>query len=408
MTCTVAMATGLTSLRGNLLGQSHDCGFHQAWETLRIRLVVPAEGNRYLETVGPNVNDLMPILSEKGIGIAGFARSAPDYPPYPGTPKRLTEEDLARTSNSARQYVNAWSENMTQYGTSGFMGSSTIGRMLVDAREGYMYEGANCVYGDPANHAIHGPMTDQVFACGNFFVNSKLKVKVESGIGAGYDRAKRVWEMLIDRQYDCCVMEDPPHKGAENQPYYGAGISLPYFMSIFRDHGDLSPAEGRLSSYVPEERGKKAVCIHGMVWYTKSAAICSLVEDHTNLFSCLWMTFGQPCLAPFLPVYIGVNSVPEGIDATSNPVARVFEDLRLALEFRPAYAEKIRKFWTVFEIQTIEQSYKVESAAGVPAAKGDVAGARALLTDFVNQKWAEATSLGKQWVQTLQDLPLSS
>ena len=302
MTCTGAMATGLTSLRGNLLAQSHDCGHN--WENLRIQLVVPREGNRYLKTCGPGEDQLIPILSEKGIGISVFGRPTPDFPPYQGVPECVTEDELMRTSNSAMEWVNTWSKNMTQYGTPGFMGSGSIARMLVDTKEGYLCEGANWIYNDPANHAIHGPMTDQVFACGNFFVNSKLKVKAEAGIGAGYNRAKRAWKLLIDRQYDCCMMEAPPHKGAENMPYFGAGISLPYLMSIFRDHGNLSPQEGRISNYVPEERGQEALCIHGLVYYTKGSTICNIVENHTDLFSCLWMTFGQPCISPFLPVYI--------------------------------------------------------------------------------------------------------
>jgi hypothetical protein len=287
MTCTVAMATGLTSMRGNLLAQSHDCGHN--WETLRVQLVVPGSGNRYLRTCGPYDDNLMPILSEKGIGIVGFARPAMDFPPYPGQPEYISEDELMSSSNSAREWVNTWSENMTQYGTRGFMGGSAIGRMLIDANEGYLCEGANLVYGDPSNHAIHGPMTDQVYACGNFFINSKLKVKAEAGIGAGYNRAKRVWKLLVDRQYDCCVMESPPHRGTENMPYFGAGITLPYFMSIFRDHGDLAPEEGRMSHYVPEERGQEVVCCHGMVYYTKCAALSDSPGALARRPNALWL-----------------------------------------------------------------------------------------------------------------------
>jgi hypothetical protein len=403
MTCSAALAAGLTSVRGNLLAQAHDTG-HE-WETLRVELAIPEAGNRYLKTCGGGNDNLMPILSEKGIGIVGFFRPALEFAPYPGTPDRITEDELMRKSNSAQEYVSTWSENMTRYGTLGFRGIGSIGRMMVDTKEGYLLEGANWVYGNPANHAIHGPMTDQVFACGNFFVNSKLKMHAEAGIGAGYTRAKRIWELLIDRQYDCCVMEAAPHEEVNNLPIFGAGISLPYFMSIFRDHGNLAPEEGRLSNYVPEERGREAVCCHGMNHYTKCVTICNPVENHTDLFSCLWMTFGQPCLSPFLPIYIGVNALPEEITRESNPVARLFEDLRLALEFHPDYAERIKKYWTTFEIQTVEQSYKVETAAAVFADRGDIVGARAILTEFVNSKWIEATSLGKQWLKVLKDLP---
>ena len=203
-------------------------------------------------------------------------------------------------------------------------------------------------------------------------------------------------------------METPRHEGSENMPYFGTGITLPYFMSIFRDHGNLPPAESRISNYVPEERGREAVCIHGINYYTKCATICNLVEDHTDLFSCLWITFGQPCLSPFLPVYIGVNALPEDITREANPVAKIFEDLRLAIEFHPDYAEKIKQYWTFFEIQTIEESNKMERAAATLADQGDITGVRNILTEFVSKKWEEATSLGKQWLETIKGLSLSS
>jgi hypothetical protein len=231
MTCTMAMATGLTSVRGNLLGWAQDCG-HE-WETLRVSLVTPKKGNRYLKHCGPVPDEHFPILNEKGITVAGFHRSGREFPPYPGKPKYITEDELMQISNSASEYVDALSENMTRYGTPGFKGNSAIGRIIMDVKEGYLFEGANVAYGDPSNHAIHGPMTDQVFACGNFFINSKLKVKVEEGIGVGYNRAKRAWELLIDRQYDCCNLESPSHKGMETMPHLGAGITLPYFIKAF-------------------------------------------------------------------------------------------------------------------------------------------------------------------------------
>jgi hypothetical protein len=163
-----------------------------------------------------------------------------------------------------------------------------------------------------------------------------------------------------------------------------------------------------MSHYVPEERGQKAICCHGTIYYTKSATICNVVEEHTDLFSCLWTTFGQPCISPFLPVYIGVNAVPENITMVSNPVAKLFEDLRLEMEFHQNYAEKVKNFWTVFEIHAIEESLKVEREATVLADKGDVAKARSILTEFVHKKWSEATSLGKQWINILKDLPLAA
>lgn len=397
MTCTAALATGITSAKGNLLGQSYDTGYD--WESIRVQISIPENGNRYLKAVGLGQDGLGPILNEKGIGRVGFARTTRPFPPYAGKPEYISEDELMRTANNAREWVNLWSENVTRYGVPPAEGGS-IGRLLVDINEGYLLEGANWTYGDPANHAIHGPMADQVFACANFYVDAKLKRRVELGIGAGYTRAKRAWELLIDRQYDCSVSEP----GFRGPPSFGSGITLTYFMSIFRDHGNLLPEEALMSTYVPEERGRESVCCHGMAFHTKCAKICHSVDYHTNLFSCLWMTFGQPCVSPFLPVYIGVNSVPDEMSARANPLARVFEDLRLALEYHPELRDRIKHYWTVWELQTIIEGNNLEGEAAKIAEGGNIIAARALLTEFVARKSFDALSKGKNWLEKLQSL----
>jgi hypothetical protein len=397
MACSGALATGITSAKGSLLGQSFDTGYE--WESIRVQIFIPEKGYRYIKAVGLGQDGLGPILNEKGVGRIGFGRPSFQFPKYQGKPDYVSEESLMRTCGSAREWVNLWSENVTLYGVPPDEGGA-IGRLLADPGEGFLLEGANWVYGDPANHAILGPMTDQVFACTNFYVCSRLKKHAELGIGAGYTRAKRVWELLIDRQYDCSVNEP----GFRGPPSIGSGVTLPYFMSIFRDHGNLAPEEAMMSTYVPEERGKETVCCHSAAYRTKCAKICNPVDYHTNLLSCLWMTFGQPCLSPFLPVYIGVNSVPEEMSSKANPLARAFEDLRLALEYHPEFREKIKHFWTVFERQTIIDGQNLEAEAAKLAENSDLAAARALLTEFVAKKCADALHKGKQWVEKLQNV----
>jgi hypothetical protein len=77
------------------------------------------------------------------------------------------------------------------------------------------------------------------------------------------------------------------------------------------------------------------------------------------------------------------------------------------MEFHPEIAEQLKQYWTFFEIQTIEESYKVERSAAALADKGDVAGARALLTEFVARKWAEGVSAGRQWLKKIKEPPMA-
>jgi hypothetical protein len=388
--CTEALVTGLTSLKGNMNGQNVDSMVGMDMWPGFFRLVIPEEGNRYIVA---GEGDFFVLVNEKGLCWTGGFRPAKTFPPYSGTPEYLSRGELARISDSAAEYVELWSKNFTKYGTPG----GSVCTLIVDPKEGYLLEGANFVYGDPANHNIQGPMTDQVFVSGNFFVSERLKGFAEAGIGAGYTRAKRMWELLIDRQYDCSVMQPSPPAG-------GGGISLPYFMSCWRDHGDIPPEEGRMSAYVPEERGEGVLCAHGITEYTSNAYIGVAREDHTNLLSCAWVTPSQPCISPFLPLYIGINEVPKALGTTE--AFNLFEELRLSVERHPRYRQKITQHWTIFEIQVIEESYGVEKNSVSLAEGGDLDGARDVLTEFCEKKCAEALAAAKDMLKFLNKLPI--
>jgi len=387
MSCTQAMVLGLTSRKGNLNAQNGDEPISSVpWDKILVKLVIPEKGYRYLSH-GHFSGFPLPTLNEKGVCATYAGRFSQNLPLYPGKAEYLSIDDLMRISGSAREYVQRWEENFTKYG-----GILNVGWTIVDPTEGYYIEGLNYIYGDPANHSVQGPMTDMVFAAGNFFLTERFK-QYEVG-GCGYNRAKRVWQMLIDRQYDCVV----------GTPY---GIALPYFMSIWRDHGNISPEEQRMSDYVPEERGAFTVCCHGGPGHRTGKGIISVsMAQHTNLLSCMWITFGQPCVSPFLPFYIGINAVPDMVSIRANPVAQVFENLRLTLEYHPEYRPKITHYFTVFELQTIEQTEKLEADVSKLADDGREIEARVLLTEFVVKKCNEAMSLGSQWLEFLQSLPL--
>jgi hypothetical protein len=389
VSCTQAMALGSTSLKGNLNAQNGDEPINSLpWEHLLIKLSIPEKGYRYLSH-GHFRDWPFPTINEKGVSVTYPGRFSQIFPPYPGKAEYLTDDDLLRTSGSAKEYVQKWDENFTKYG-----GIENVGRTIVDPKEGYYIEGLNYIYGDPANHNIQGPITDMVFAGGNFFQTGRFK-QYQEGIGCGYNRAKRVWQMLIDRQYDCSVLPN-------------GGITLPYFMSIWRDHGNISPEEQRMSDYIPEERGALTVCCHGGTGHRTAKSIISVsIAEHTNLLSSMWITFGQPCISPFLPFYIGINAIPDIVSTKANPVAQVFERLRLALDYHPEYRPEITHYCTVFEIQTIEEAEKLEADIIILADDGKEMEARALLTEFVEKKCNEAMSVGSKWLEFLQNLPLT-
>ncbi len=375
--CTGALVTGSTSAKGNMVGETTDF-VPPRWQNIKVELASPDKGHRYFKGV----------LNEKGVGLTQFYRGARAIPyPDPGKLKRATKDDLLAQADSAKSYMELWSESITKYGTDDVNGAQA--QLIVDPKEGYLLEAANYVYDDPDNHAILGPMNDQVFAHANFFVSKRLK-QVELRIGTGYNRAKRMWELLIDRQYDSITAAN-------------SGVSLSYLMSCFRDHGNLSPEEGRLSIKVPEERGKFTVCSHGLAVYSAHAHICLVREDHTDLLSCLWNTFGQPCISPFLPFYIGIDEVPEAM--RTNAAAKIFDQLRLAVEYHPEYRDQITHFWKVFDIHSIEESSALEVEVAALAINSQKGEARKQLTDFVAARCTQALSTASQLLSEIEGLP---
>jgi hypothetical protein len=384
--CTQALITGLTSLSGNMTGQCVD-GSAGLWPGF-IKLEIPAKGNRYL-TVGGMGEEIFPLLNEKGVACSQGLRIT-KYPPLPpGKPGFISSGEMMKTCNSADEYMKMWTGNYMRHG------APWGGRcnLVVDPKEGYCLEGANFAYDDPANYTVHGPMYDQVFASANFYISKRLKMIAEAGIGAGYNRAKRLWQLLIDRQYDATIM----------QPKMG-GITLSYFMKCLRDHGNINPEQGRLSSYIAEERGDCALCCHGLWEYTSNAFIGISRPDHTDLFSCEWITSSQPCISPFLPVYIGVNKIPKALGTTE--AYELFEKLRAAVEYHSEYREDITRHWSVFEIQTIEESYLLERTVTALADKGKVTEARELLTVFVQKKCDDAAATCEKMLDVLGNLPV--
>jgi len=383
--CTQALITGLTSLQGNMTGQCVD-GQAGMWPGF-IKLY-EGKGNRYL-TVGGGGEEVFPLLNEKGIACSQGLRITRFPPLPPGKTGFISAGTIMQVCNSAEDYVKMWTENYTRHG------SPWGGRcnLVVDPKVGYCVEGANFVYDDPANHTIHGPMYDQIFASANFYISKRLKVLAEAGIGVGYNRAKRMWQLLVDRQYDSSVMQ--PRNG---------GISLTYFMKCLRDHGNVKPEDGRLSAYVAEERGDSALCCHGLKDYTSNAFIGVSRPDHTDLFSCEWITSSQPCISPFLPIYIGVNRIPKALDTTD--AYELFEKLRAAVEIHPEYRDKVTRRWSVFEIQAIEESCLLEKAAITLIEKRQTTEVREMLTVFVQKKCDEAMAICEKILEFLNNLPV--
>lgn len=390
--CTQAIVTGLTSSpEGNMAGQNIDPlrGVNLATE-LYMQLVVPPDGGyRYLVVKGDHPPMDCVLLNEKGVGIVGGGRFPPPTLPESPDPSKQVFGSLMKESNSAKEFVEKWGGNLTKYG--GAMGGG--GKFIIDPNEGYLVEYANWVYDNPENHHIFGPMTDQIFVASNFYISEKL-APYQAGIGLGYNRSKRLWQLLVDRQFES------PTEGP------GMGITLPYFMNCFRDHGNVSPEQQqKTSNYASEGDGSLSVCIHGLTALSGHGVVLLSNKKSTDLISCMWWTFTQPCISPFLPFYIGINELPT--DVTTGNCAKVFERLRIAVDLHPDYRDRITEYWTRFDLNTIEEANSLQFQVAMTASDAvRINDARAILTDFVGRKVTQAMSAATQLIDQLNNLPI--
>jgi hypothetical protein len=146
------------------------------------------------------------------------------------------------------------------------------------------------------------------------------------------------------------------------------------------------------------------LCCHGLWEYTSNAFTGIARPDHADLFSGEWMTSSQPCISPFLPVYIGVNKLPEALSTTR--AYELFEKLRFAVEYHPEYREEITSHGSVFGIQAIEESCLLEGKVAPLADKGQVAEGRELLTAFFQRKCDESMVKCEKMLDALNGLPV--
>jgi predicted GIY-YIG superfamily endonuclease len=343
--CTGGYALGLTSAEGNMLGATNDWFTPLDLKSCTVVLVKPAKGFRFLQCSLDTPTDWGTCLNEKGVCFRGFFREGyGKNPPAECEQKRIKIGDLMGRSTNAEKCVKLLTKNLTKCGTGveSYWGQAM---MIMDWRVGYLVEGLDYVYDSSDNHAILGPMNDVVFAHANFYLDKRLRER-QKGIGAGYSRAERMWELLVKQQYASITL----------QPDIKSGITLPYMIKVLRDRGTLTPQDNVMSPYTTP--GQAAICLHGQEIMTYNAQVLIPAEENTDLLSVMWITLGEPNTTPFLPFYIGINDVP--LQCKTTEAAKVFHELRQVVNYHPEYFSRVQAYWTNFELQTIEEASRIE------------------------------------------------
>jgi len=393
--CTGALALGLPSAEGNLILGNFDSEVPVNINYMTMHLVIPEDKNafRYLKMNQGNSNFMGGgHLNEKGVGFKSYQRDSKNLIKLEKD-QIPTTDDVFLTCVSAKQLLDRVSKVYSKIGTTLAVGGNAV--LMVDPKEGYMLEGANYISKTEHNHASYGPMKDVVFVHANFYLDRTLR-EHQLGSGAGYSRAKALWQHLIENQYNDFNLNPPA----------GSGLVLPYIMDVLKYHDKNNSMLNNERHAMYTVNNNTSINCQGNYVQTYHGLIINPSAKNTKYLSTFWATFGQPDIAPFLPFFIGVNEIPKEY-STTVASGKYFE-LRTLLLYNPEYREKIVHYWKVFEVETVEKYRAVRNEVTTMLKdkndkETDIA-VRKKLTDFVNERCAKAMKYLDKTINRLKRL----
>jgi len=172
----------------------------------------------------------------------------------------------------------------------------------------------------------------------------------------------------------------------------GRRLDVAAFKRVMRDHyeaGDVH-APGRM----PDDERFFSVCMHaGPVGVTAASMVVELGAAPGGAPRPVWVTFCNPCVSPYLPVFpeapIPVDYSIGGSAAEDGGAWWRFKRLLTAVEQDfPRHARRVRDAWGAFEQETEVRTDRVASQAASKAASERIA----LLESFMREVWSDAAA----------------
>jgi len=168
------------------------------------------------------------------------------------------------------------------------------------------------------------------------------------------------------------------------------GLDVPAVERVMRDH--YGGGEVHLPGAMPDDERYFSVCMHADPVGTTTASM--VVELHGDDARPLlaWMALTNPCVAPYLPVFVGAALPAElaqgGADAASGGAWHRFKALLTEVERDFAVrAPVVREFWKDFET-----GIRAEAASVVTALPSDSVARVEAEREFMEETW-QRTSL---------------
>ena len=422
--CTGGMALGFPAGDNNLIGATLDWNGPANLSMLKAKLVTDGK-YRYLRVAFGGQPGDGAWLNEKGLGYKDFSRLIGSaYLTKIEIDQEMVSDQLMKTSDSAKSFIDTWTPILTQSGC-GQPEDSYCGwaLLVVDNTEGYLVEAGDVNDNGTVKHpyAVFGPMRNTVFAHSNYYLDETLRSyqMILSGNtvgGVGYERARHLWNMLTQKQY---------FKISSNIDT--AIIDVPFFMDVLRSRGTESVRSKdeqkqmwfqKPLSCAVKSQGIDAICKNvgtsGIenIGLTYCGQIIKPSKTYPQFLSCIWSGLSFPLTSPYLPFYIGINELPAKLQSgdKEGDFAYVFNQLynlvfceknvkgKAVLTPSMSKLKSIIPVWENFDGETYKQSIEIESQVAALAAEGKESEARQLLSDFLDKRMNDAIVIAQDLI----------
>jgi dipeptidase len=185
----------------------------------------------------------------------------------------------------------------------------------------------------------------------------------------------------------------PPHVSEGRQRRAAAllaagrgGITGTGMRAILRDHYGSPVYRGGGD---PATAEYWSLCMHaGDLMSTTASMVVALEPDRGPITA--WVAIGSPCVSIYLPYFLD-GALPEAVgrggkDASPDAPWWAFRSLLTHVENAPdGIAAEVRAYWDGLEREVEERTRQIVARVGDLEARGDRAGAAALLTDFMER-----------------------
>ena len=422
--CTGGLSLGFPGGGQNMIGATLDWSSVLDLSMMKATLVVSSGGYRYLRIAYGGQPGDGAWINEKGVGYKDFSRLITNGPDVPEIDQNVVSDQLMKGSDSAKKLIQTWTPILEQYGCGqpkDAMNGWAI--LVVDNDEGYLVEGGDTLENGSVKHlhGVIGPMKDTIFAQANYYLDETLRKYQGSfypdiGVGgAGYERGRRMWNMLAQQQYNNIT------KGEGN-----GLIGVDYWMEVLRSRGTQTIKTNdpwkslwyqKPLDLASPTQGEDAICKNmGAVGESIGLTYCGQIVRPSNrlphLLSCIWSGLGFPLTSPYLPFYIGINQVPEELASgdREGSFASVFNTLyNLVFEEKTVKGRRtlvpntgrlrmMVEVWRSFDAGSLAQSEAIEANVESLAREGKEEEARTILTNFLRDRSSQAVSEAQKWI----------